>query len=322
MAITNPTKYVSVQRLQRFETKLAAKYQTQAIAAITGLSAETVEAALAELLGKINALPSAIIPKGSKAFASLAPSTDLAAANVGFMWNITDAFTTTADFAEGAGHSIPAGANVYVANVGTAAEPSYKYDIFAGMYDLSGYALKSEMAITDVSGDSTKKNIQLKSGTSLDVVVAHQDISGKADKDDDAVAGNIAKFDANGNPVDSGIAATDLATIDADAVEGNIAEFDANGNPVDSGHAFSEYKTKQTAVADSDATTSGNDTTFVDSVTQDENGEISVHKKTVPNVSASTSGAGGTNGLMLATDKEKLDLLLECSDSDIDSIFA
>ena len=319
MAITNPTKYVSVQRLQRFETKLAAKYQTQAIAAITGLNAETVEAALAELLGKINALPSSIVPKGTKAFSELAPATDLVAAKVGFMYNISDAFTTTSDFVEGAGHSIPAGANVYIANPSTGV---YKYDIFAGMYDLSGYALKSEMAITDVSGDSTKKNIQLKSGTSLDVVVAHQDISGKADKDTSATAGNIAKFDANGNPVDSGIAATDLATIDADAVEGNIAEFDANGNPVDSGHALSEYKTKQTAVADSDATTSGNDTTFVDSVTQDENGEISVHKKTVPSVSASTSGTGGTNGLMLATDKEKLDGLLECSDSDIDSIFA
>lgn len=322
MAITNPTKYVSVQRLQRFETKLAAKYQTQAITAITGLTAETVEAALAELLGKIQAIPSAIIPKGTRTFSQLAPSTDLAVGCLGFMWNISDAFTTTADFAEGAGKSIPAGANIYVANVGTAAEPSYKYDIFQGMYDLSGYALKSEMSITDVSGYSTKKNIQLKSGTSLDVVVAHQDITGKADKDDDAVTGNIAKFDASGNPIDSGIAATDLATIDADAVEGNIAEFDANGNPVDSGHALSEYKTKQTAVADSDATTSGNDTTFVDSVTQDTNGEISVHKKTVPNVSASTSGTGGTNGLMLATDKEKLDGLLECSDSDIDSIFA
>lgn len=47
MAITNPTKYVSVQRLQRFEQKLAQKYQTQAITAITGLTAETVEAALA-----------------------------------------------------------------------------------------------------------------------------------------------------------------------------------------------------------------------------------------------------------------------------------
>ena len=323
MAITNPTKYVSVQRLQRFETKLAAKYQTKAITAITGLTAETVEAALAELLGKINALPSAIIPKGSKAFASLAPSTDLAAANLGFMWNITDAFTTTSDFAEGAGKSIPAGANIYVANVGTAAEPSYKYDIFQGMYDLSGYALKSEMSVTPGTGaDADKTTIQLKSGTSATVLTAHQDITGKADKDTDAVTGNIAKFDANGNPIDSGIAATDLATIDADAVEGNFAAFDTNGNPVDSGHKHSDYKTKQTAVADSDATTSGNDTTFVDSVTQDQNGEISVHKKTVPNVSASTSGTGGTNGLMLATDKEKLDGLLECSDADIDSIFA
>ena len=323
MAITNPTKYVSVQRLQRFETKLAAKYQTQAITAITGLTAETVEAALAELLGKINALPSAIIPKGSKAFASLAPSTDLAAANLGFMWNITDAFTTTADFAEGAGHSIPAGANVYVANVGTAAEPVYKYDIFQGMYDLSGYALKSEMSITDGTGtDADKTTIQLKSGLSKQVLIAHQDISGKADKVASATSGNLAGLDGNGNLTDSGIAASDIATKDADAVEGNIAEFDANGNPVDSGHALSEYKTKQTAVADADATTSGNDTTFVDSVTQDANGEISVHKKTVPNVSASTSGTGGTNGLMLATDKEKLDGLLECSDSDIDSIFA
>ena len=181
MAITNPTKYVSVQRLGRFETKLAAKYQTQAITAITGLSAGTVEAALAELLGKIQAIPSAIIPKGTRTFSQLAPSTDLAAGNLGFMWNISDAFTTTSDFAEGAGNSIPAGANVYVANVGTTAEPSYKYDIFQGMYDLSGYALKSEMAIEDVSGDATKKEITLKSGLSQQVVVAHQDISGKQD---------------------------------------------------------------------------------------------------------------------------------------------
>ena len=69
MALTNPTKYVSVQRVQRFEQKLALKYQTQAIAAITGLTAQTVEAALAELLGKIQAVPTAIVPKGTKTFA-------------------------------------------------------------------------------------------------------------------------------------------------------------------------------------------------------------------------------------------------------------
>ena len=47
--------------------------------------------------------------------------------------------------------------------------------------DISRKAEKSEMAITDVSGDATKKNIQLKSGLGQDVLVAHQDISGKAD---------------------------------------------------------------------------------------------------------------------------------------------
>ena len=290
MPITNPTKYVSVQRLQRFETKLAAKYQTQAISVITGLNAETVEAALAELLGKINALPSAIIPKGSKAFASLAPSTDLAAANLGFMWNITDAFTTTADFAEGAGHSIPAGANVYVANVGTAAEPSYKYDIFAGMYDLSGYALKSEMSITDGTGtDADKTTIQLKSGLSKQVLIAHQDISGKADKDTDAVSGNFAIFDANGNPVD-----------------GNCkpADFQAAG----------DYKTTQTAVSNPSA--DGNAAAFIDSITQNANGEITVTKKNVQAASASQAG------LMSAADFSKLAALQECSDDDIDSIFS
>ena len=40
------------------------------------------------------------------------------------------------------------------------------------------------------------------------------DISGKADKDTDAVEGNLAMFDANGNPVDAGKAASDFAEAD------------------------------------------------------------------------------------------------------------
>lgn len=213
MAITNPNRVVKVSQLNYFKTKADALYQTKAITAITGLSAETVEAALAELLGKINALPSAIVPKGSKAFSGLTPATDLAAANVGFMWNITDAFTTTADFAEGAGHSIPAGANVYVANVGTTAEPSYKYDIFQGMYDLSGYALKSEMSVEAGTGaNADKTTITLKSGTSATVLTTHQDISGKADKVASPTSGNFAGLDANGNLTDSGSKAADFAT--------------------------------------------------------------------------------------------------------------
>lgn len=286
MAITNPNRVVKVAQLNYFKGKADALYQTKAIAAITGLEAGTVEAALAELLGKINALPSAIVPKGSKAFANLAPSTDLAAANIGFMWNITDAFTTTSDFAEGAGHSIPAGANVYVANVGTAAEPSYKYDIFQGMYDLSGYALKSEMSVTPGTGnDADKTTIQLKSGLTATVLTTHQDISGKADKD-------------------------------TDAVEGNIAEFDANGNPVDSGHALSEYKTKQTAVTDPTAGSATDTDEFIATIAQNANGDITATKQKVRSASASQSG------LMSASHYSKLEAIAYAENTDIDEMFA
>lgn len=48
--------------------------------------------------------------------------------------------------------------------------------------DISGKAEKSEMSVSAVSGDETKMKIQLKSGTSQNVVIEHQDISGKADK--------------------------------------------------------------------------------------------------------------------------------------------
>ena len=279
---TNPNRVVKVAQLNRFKTNLDALFQTQALSeAISGLSASTVEGALAELLGKITALPSAIVPKGTKAFAGLDPTTDLVADHVGWMWNISDAFTTTADFVEGAGVSIPAGANVYVANPSTGV---YKYDIFQGMYDLSGYALKSEMSITDGTGaDADKTTIQLKSGLSKAVLIAHQDISGKADKD-------------------------------ADAVEGNIAAFDANGNPVDSGHALSEYKTKQSAVSDPSA--DGNGITFIDSISQDANGVITPHKKTVQSASASQAG------LMSAAHYSKLDAIEYATNDDIDEMFS
>lgn len=42
----------------------------------------------------------------------------------------------------------------------------------------------------------------------------NQALDGKADKDSDAVEGNLAVFDANGNPVDSGKAASDFAEAD------------------------------------------------------------------------------------------------------------
>ena len=72
------------------------------------------------------AVKGGVQPKGSVAFASLpAPS----AANVGHMYNVTDAFETTSVWVEGAGKKYPAGTNVYVVNPsGT----TYKWDALPG----------------------------------------------------------------------------------------------------------------------------------------------------------------------------------------------
>lgn len=94
----------------------------------------------------------ALKPKGSVAFANL-PA--LTAANLNNMYNVTDAFTTTADFKEGAGHAYPAGTNVAIINDGTDASPVYKYDAMAGVIDMSGYWSKTELtAITTAEIDT------------------------------------------------------------------------------------------------------------------------------------------------------------------------
>lgn len=78
----------------------------------------------------------ALKPKGSTTFANL-PA--LTAANLNNMYNVTDAFTTTADFKEGAGLKYPAGTNVAIINDGSDASPVYKYDAMPGAIDLDAY---------------------------------------------------------------------------------------------------------------------------------------------------------------------------------------
>lgn len=56
--------------------------------------------------------------------------------HLGYVYNVTDAFETTADFVEGAGISYPAGTNVIIVDVGTESEPVYKYDVLSGLYEV------------------------------------------------------------------------------------------------------------------------------------------------------------------------------------------
>lgn len=85
----------------------------------------------------------ALKPSGSIAFASL-PTLSISVLNN--IYNITDSFTTTADFVEGVGKTYPAGTNVAVINTGTDANPTYKFDAYTGVIDTSDYLTKSGLA--------------------------------------------------------------------------------------------------------------------------------------------------------------------------------
>ena len=73
-------------------------------------------------------------PQGSIAFASQ-PATPNES-NYGYVWNITNDFTTDSRFIEGAGKSYSAGTNVGVIEQ----DGAYYYDIFGAFVDLSNYA--------------------------------------------------------------------------------------------------------------------------------------------------------------------------------------
>lgn len=91
---------------------------------------------------------SALMYSGSTTFASL-PA--LSADNVGKVYNITDGFTTTANFTEGAGHVYTAGQNVAVAKM---TDGTYKYDVLAGAIDLTPYVENSDM--NEISNEELK----------------------------------------------------------------------------------------------------------------------------------------------------------------------
>jgi len=78
---------------------------------------------------------------GSVAFAAL-PTPD--EAHLGFVYNVTDKFTTTAGFIEGAGSKHPAGTNVAIVAVTDGEATGYKYDVMAGFVDLSGLQPKED----------------------------------------------------------------------------------------------------------------------------------------------------------------------------------
>ena len=110
-------------------------------------------------------------------------------------------------------------------------------------------------------------------------------------------------------------AGTDVGIVAVEENDTTVYKFNAYSVKID----LSGYKTVQTAVADPSA--SGNSLTFIDSISQNEQGVITPTKKTVYSAAPSTSGVGGQAGLLSASDKEKLDGVIYATSEDIAEMF-
>ena len=139
-------KHISLENLTTFSEQMKAKYARKVdipakVSDLTNDAKFQTEEQVAAAIGA--KVASTYKAGGSVTFASLPELTE---ANLGLVVNVTDKFTTTDSFLEGAGAKHPAGTNVVVAKSGE----EYKYDVLAGFVDLTGYVQASDLeAVTE-----------------------------------------------------------------------------------------------------------------------------------------------------------------------------
>ena len=116
--------------------------------------------------------------------------------------------------------------------------------------DLSSIRSKANSAYQKPAGGIPKTDLASGVQTSLDKAdSAIQDVSDKADKDTDAVEGNVAQFDANGNPVDGGVPVENIAQ--KDGYYGGMT-VGAAENLVGRGVVEAEYVDRRTSAGSAD----------------------------------------------------------------------
>ena len=149
---------------------------------------------------------------------------------------MTDSGVTTADFIEGAGKSIEEGANVGIAKI---AENTYKFDLLSGFIDTSNFIEKSSTSgLIRNDGSIDTSDYALESEI--------PDISGKADKVLDAVAGDFPILLANGNVGNSGKKPSDFALkSEMSVTDGTGADADKVTIQLKSGTSTTVLKTHQ-----------------------------------------------------------------------------
>ena len=112
------------------------KFSAKVDTTVTASSSKLITSGAVDTAIK-NAIANVYKAQGTVAFASL-PT--LSSSIEGYVYNISDAFTTTADFVEGAGKSYPAGTNIVCINTsGT----TYKWDVLSSSIDTSSFITAS-----------------------------------------------------------------------------------------------------------------------------------------------------------------------------------
>lgn len=131
----DPNKVPALSELKKLAARTKSELAKKADKAITLAGYGITDAFTKE---EINAKIGSIYkPGGSVAFADL-PTAD--ADHLGLVYNVTNAFTTTDAFVEGAGKKYPAGSNVAVVSAGD----GFKLDVLSGFVDLSGLQPKED----------------------------------------------------------------------------------------------------------------------------------------------------------------------------------
>ena len=173
-----------------------------------------MDAVILKLQGIIDALgldTSVYKPKGNITCAALVPAL-LIDDNLGNVYNVTNNGTTTSDFVEGAGKPIHVGDNVAIVDIGTGGQSEYKFDLLAGMVDLTNYVQKSATPGL------------LKNDGTVDTKDYAEKVAG-------ATNGNLAGLNGSGNPTDSGIS-------------GDMTTQSVSGNPI----SIADLKSAQIAL--------------------------------------------------------------------------
>ena len=83
-------------------------------------------------------------PSGNTTFAQLSTVAPLSSASLGKVFNVTDDFTTTADFLEGAGKKMKAGSDVGVV-LASENPDTYKYNVFGNFVDTSAFITSEDL---------------------------------------------------------------------------------------------------------------------------------------------------------------------------------